>query len=191
MEKDVRPYKQHDMTCAVACMLMVLEYYKVIPKADYQYENKYYRSYHSRYMDGTPFSAIAWHLVKNGFNVEIVHSEKDIFKRNNDMIPNDMFDNLMSEYKEYLNYAGSDLCVINGAIINSDTLKEKLNEDKLVILAGQVNECLHAILLCGYDDDNFIVCDPLYKSKQIRTFKEIDEFINTPIGKWLIAVNKI
>lgn len=38
MELDVKPYRQRKMTCAISCMLMVLEYYKVIPKADWLYE---------------------------------------------------------------------------------------------------------------------------------------------------------
>jgi len=191
MEKNVRTYKQHGMTCAVACMLMVLEYYKVIDKADYQYEKKYYRSYHSRYMDGTPFSAIAWHLAKNGFSVELFHSEKEIFKKDNSFIPNDMFNDLMVEYNQYLDYAiDKGLTIINGNDINSNVLKEKLNEDKLIILAGQQNMCLHAILLCGYDDDNFMVCDPLFKNKQIRTINDIETFMDTNIGKWFIAVRK-
>ena len=44
MIKNINPYKQHGMTCAIACMLMVLEYYKIIPKANYLYEQKYFKS---------------------------------------------------------------------------------------------------------------------------------------------------
>lgn len=40
-----------------------------------------------------------------------------------------------------------------------------------------------------YDENKFIVCDPLYKMKQMRTFEEIDNFMNTSIGKWFISVN--
>lgn len=82
MELDVKPYRQRKMTCAISCMLMVLEYYKVIPKADWLYEKKYDRSYHSQYLEGTPFSALAWHFAKNGLETEIIHSEKEIFTNN-------------------------------------------------------------------------------------------------------------
>lgn len=35
MDKNVRPYKQRGNICAIACMMMVLEYYKVITKANW------------------------------------------------------------------------------------------------------------------------------------------------------------
>ena len=63
MDKDVRPYKQRGDTCAIACMMMVLEYYKVIPKANWYDERRLYRLYGSKYMDGTPFSALAVSLL--------------------------------------------------------------------------------------------------------------------------------
>ena len=31
--------------------------------------------------------------------------------------------------------------------------------------------------------------NPLYNTKQSRTFDEIEKFMNTSIGKWLISVN--
>ena len=67
--------------------------------------------------------------------------------------------------------------------------KQKLQEGNLVILAGELSSIYHAILLTGYDDKGFVVCDPLYKTKQTRTFEEIENFMNTSIGKWFIAVN--
>lgn len=188
MEKDVKPYKQNGMTCAIVCMLMALEYYKIIPKANYLYEQKYYRIYRSKYMDGTPFAALAWHLSKNNLDVEIFHSEKKLFK-NNGNFSNEIFDNLIKEYKSFLDYSKEKGAKLNNGIdINCDILKEKLNENNLIILAGQIGEYLHAILLCGYDDNNFIVCDPMYKRKQVKSFKEVEEFMNTNIGKWFIAV---
>ena len=66
MDKDVHPYKQRKDTCAIACMLMVLEYYKVIEKANWYDEKRYYRLYGSKYVVGTPFSALAYHFSKNG-----------------------------------------------------------------------------------------------------------------------------
>lgn len=136
MEKDVRPYKQNGMTCAIACMLMVLAYYKIIPKANYLYEQKYYRIYRSKYMDGTPFSALAWHLSKNKLKVEIFHSEKELFK-NNGNFSNEIFDNLISEYNSFLDYSKEKGTKVNNGIdINCDLLKQKIEEDNLIILAG-------------------------------------------------------
>lgn len=188
--KEIKPYKQRGMTCAISCMLMVLEYYKIIPEANWIYEKKYYKSYHSKYMEGTPFSAIAWHFVKNNLNVEIIHSEKNMFNNLSHFLPDDSFNDAMREYSNYLEDAiKRGAKVINGCDITCDSIKKKLNEDKLVILAGQTYGSLHAILICGYNEDKFIVCDPLYKQKQEKTDEEISEFMDTPLGKWYIAVS--
>ena len=37
----ITPYKQHRYNCAIACLLMILEYKKIIPKATYFYEKEY------------------------------------------------------------------------------------------------------------------------------------------------------
>ena len=190
MEKDVRPYKQRGMTCAISCMLMALEYYKKIPKADWAYEKKYYRSYRSRYIDGTPFSALAWHFSKNGLETELIHSEKQTFKNDGILSANE-YDKSLEEYNAYLDRANEKGAVIsNGVNINSQLIKRKLEEDKLVIIAGQIGSILHAILICGYEDDCFIVCDPLCKQKQKIFFEDIDKFMDTSIGKWFVTVKE-
>lgn len=192
MEFDIKPYKQRGMTCAIACMLMILEYYKEIPKAAWQYEQRYYKCYHSYYMEGTPFSALAWHFAKNNFETEIIHSERNIFKKDNNMLTNDVYEKTMDEYKDFLIKAQQKgTKIINGITINAKLIKDKLEEGKLIILAGvSDNKYLHAILIYGYNDNKFIVCDPLYKQKKIKSFYEIEEFVKTPIGSWLLAVKK-
>lgn len=191
VEKKVIPYKQKGMTCAIACMLMVLEYYKIIPKVTSYYEKKYFNLYRSYYMDGTPFSALAWHFVKNGLNTEILHSEKRIFNNYKKILPDDIFCKSMEEYKGFLFKAQEKGAkVINGINIDCNLLKKKLEDDNLIILAGKNDGYLHAILLCGYENNNFVVCDPLYNQKQIRTFDEINSFMYTDIGKWCVVVNR-
>ena len=189
--EEIKPYKQRkNDTCAIACMLMVLEYYKIIPKANWQYERKYYKSYHSYCMDGTPLAALAWHFSKNGLHTEIYHSSKDFFDNSNNYLEESLFNNSMKEYKEFINQAqnrGTE--VINGINIDSNLFLEKLQEGKILIIVGMVNDYFHAILLCGYENEKFIVCNPLYQDKNTMSFSEINNFINTPIGKWFIAVS--
>lgn len=190
MDKNVHPYKQRGDTCAIACMMMVLEYYKIMDKANWYDEKRLYRIYGSKYMAGTPFSALAYHMSKNGLDTTIYHSDINIFNNNQRKLDNDDFELAMTEYKENLNHAEkSGTKVVNGININTNLLKEKLQEGNLVILAGEIFGGYHAILLTGYDDKGFIVCDPLYKDKQTRTFEEIDNYMNTSIGKWFITVN--
>lgn len=190
MDKKVKPYKQRGDTCAIVCMLMVLEYYKIIVKANWYDERRLYKIYRSKYMAGTPFAALAFHLAKNGLETTIWHEDKDLFNNKREVIANDAFKLAMDEYKTYLECAVSKGAnVICGIDITVELLKQKLREDNLVILAGKLQNCYHAILIVGYDNDSFFVCDPLYKEKQIRTSEEIKKFMNTDIGKWFISVN--
>lgn len=190
MDKNVRPYKQRGDTCAIVCMMMVLEYYKVIPKANWYDERRLYRIFGSKYMSGTPFSALAFYMAKNGLETTIYHENKELFKNDQGTINSDNFELAMSEYKEYLNYAeNKGAKVVNGVNITINLLKQKLQDGNLVILAGEIPGGYHAVLLTGYDEYGFKVCDPLYKTKQNRTFNEIENFMNTSIGKWFISVN--
>ena len=190
MEKNIRPYRQRGDTCAVVCMMMVLEYYKIIDKANWYDERRLYKIYGSKYMSGTPFSALAYHMSKKGLNVTLYHEDINLFNNNHGVLDNYDFELAINEYKENLNIAEkSGTKVINGININVDLLKEKLEEDKLIILAGELSGRYHAILLIGYDEKGFIVCDPLYKDKQVRIFEEIEKYMDTSIGKWFISVN--
>ena len=190
MEKNIRPYKQRGDTCAIVCMMMVLEYYKIIDKANWYDERRLYKIYGSKHMSGTPFSALAYHMSKNGLKVTLYHEDINLFNNNYGVLDNYDFELAMNEYKENLNIAKkSGTTVINGIDININLLKEKLDEDNFIILAGDLSGRYHAILLIGYDDKGFIVCDPLYKDKQVRTFEEIEKYMVTSIGKWFISVN--
>lgn len=191
MDKNVKPYKQKGDTCAIVCMLMVLEYYKKIEKINWYEERRLYRIYGSKYMNGTPFSAIAYHMSKNGLTTTIYHEDNNLFNNNKNIMDKNLFDLAMNEYKEYLTYAKKEgTRILNGIKIDVNILKEELKKGSLIILAGSIKNIYHAILLTGYDNENFNVCDPLYKTKQTRTYDEIEQFMNTDIGKWLIAINK-
>ena len=190
MDKDVKPYKQRGDTCAIACMMMILEYYKVISKANWYDERRLYRIYRSKYMSGTPFSALAFYMAKNGLDTTIYHESQELFENKRGMLDNNDFNLAMNEYKNYLKYAENNGAkIVNGVDININALKQKLQDGNLVILAGELAGGYHAILLTGYDQNGFKVCDPLYKVKQYRTFDEIENFMNTSIGKWYISVN--
>ena len=191
MDKDVRPYKQKGNTCAIVCMMMLLEYYKIIPKADWKKERMYYRGFRSKYMEGTPFAAMAWFMTNSGLEVKMLHSEENLFKNDGGYIPADVFNSAVREYQDYIDKAletGAE--IENGVDFNSEDIKRQLENDGFVILSGMVNNYLHAILVTGYDKTGFIICDPLYKQKQHRTFEEIDNFMETPIGKWCLYVDK-
>ena len=190
MVKNVKQYKQRGETCAIVCMMMVLEYYKIMDKANWYDERRLYKIYGSKYMSGTPFSALAYHMSKNGLDTTLYHADLNLFNNDCGVLNDYDFELAMEEYKENLIIAKkSGAKVVNGININIELLKEKLQEGNLVILAGEIYGGYHAILLTGYDEKGFIVCDPLYKDKQYRTYEEIEKFMNTSIGKWFITVN--
>ena len=190
MVKNVKPYKQRGDTCAIVCMMMVLEYYKIIDRANWYDEKRLYKIYGSKYMSGTPFSALAYHMSKNGLDTTLYHADSNLFNNDCGVLNDYDFELAMEEYKENLIIAKkSGAKVVNGININIELLKEKLQEGNLVILAGEIYGGYHAILLTGYDEKGFIVCDPLYNDKQNRTYEEIEKFMNTSIGKWVITVN--
>ena len=190
MIKNVRVYKQRGDTCAVCCMMMAMEFYKKMEKANWYEEKRLYNVYHSKYLPGTPFSALAYHLSKNGIDTEIYHSDSKVFNNDQGVLSSHEFNLAMDEYKEYLDMAGKNgTKIINGIDISADLLKEKLMLGKLVILAGEVPGGYHAILLCGYENDNFIVCNPLYKEQRTMTTAQINQFMDTSIGKWFISVD--
>ena len=190
MDKNIHLYKQRGDTCAIACLMMAMEYYGLMQKANWYDEKRYYKIYGSRFIDGTPFSALAYHFSKNGLNTSIYHSEEELFSNKIGEMDTLDFENTMKEYKEYLVRAkekGTN--IVNGIEINHKLLREKLEEGNIVILAGKISNVYHAVLLSGYENDKFIVCDPLYKTKQIKSSDEIEKFMNTDIGKWFITVN--
>lgn len=190
MEKNINVYKQRGDTCAVACLMMVLEYFGIIEKANWYEERRLFRIYGSKYMSGTPFSAIAYHLSKNGLKTSIYHSNPKLFNNDKKELSEDVFQSSMKEYEEHLQRAQlKGTKVVNGIDINAKLIKEKIQNGEIIILAGEINGVYHAILLSGYDKDKFIVCDPLYKSKQIKNEEELNDFMNTGIGKWFISVN--
>lgn len=121
--------------------------------------------------------------------VSIYHSENNLFK-NNKVFSDGIFNLLLNEYNEFLNVAiKSGAKVYNGVNINVQLLKEKLFGNNLIILAGKVNDELHSILLSDCYDNKFEVYDPLYNDKKLLSFNEINDFMNTDIGKWFIVIN--
>ncbi len=189
MKKNIKHYKQRGNTCAICCMLMVLSCYNVIDKINWYDERRLYRIYKSKYIDGVPFSAILYHLSKNNLDVSIYHSENNLFKNSN-VFNDETFELLLNEYNVFLDNAikyGAK--VYKGVNVNIKLLKEKLSENNLIMLAGKIDNIYHSILLSEYVDNGFIVHDPLDKDKKIMSYNEINNYMNTNIGKWFIIIN--
>lgn len=184
----VKVYRQkREDSCAICCMMMVMEYFGIISCNSY-YEKHFYYKLKSNYISGTPLSAVAWYLNKLGLEVEIFHSSKDIFV-NNEYLDNYTFLNCMDEYKKYLSYCENKGVVIcNGISIDGSFIKNKIKDNYLIILSGIIGNVLHAVLVENYDEEKFVVCDSLCKEKVCYSEEEIDKFCDTPLGKWCVCV---
>ena len=192
MKKEIKPYKQTGPTCAIVCMMMVLQYNGLLDKCSNKEETRLYEMYESKAMGGTPFSALAFHLGKSGLKTELYHSEKNYFSNEKKSISEYIFNYALEEYKEYISKAKEfGLKVYNEINIDTDLLKEKLDEGKLLIIAGKKESFLHAILICEYDDKGFFLYDPLETQKLYKSYKDIEEFMKTEIGKWFLCVNTL
>ncbi len=191
MEKNIHPYKQKGMTCAISCMLMVLEYYGKL-KANALFEKDLYRKYRSKIIEGTPLSAVAFHFAKVGFNVDIVHSEKKYFSNEKKLLDPDIFEKSMIEYTNYIEWGmAKGVKSYTDYEITADEIRKRLKKDELIILSGQLKNVLHAVLVCGYENEKFIVCDPLCSKKTIMSQDELIKFSKTDIGQWFVSVHPL
>lgn len=187
MIKDVKPYKQKGLTSVVSCMLMILSYYKKC-NANWFNERKYYSLYKSYYYDGTPASAMAWHFRKNDLETIMFHSEKNYFKRPS-YLKEKEFKKLLDEYKLFLNGAKKIGCEVETEVnIDCEFLRNKLNDDYIILLSGTSGKYLHSVVVCGYEDDSFIICDPLYKRRKSKSIDEMNAFMNNEYGISCICV---
>ena len=81
--------------------------------------------------------------------------------------------------------------------MNPNELRQALDSGRQIILEtiipgdadGIHDHVLHWIVVYGYEGDLFHVCDPL-SSKIKLTTKELEQFMDTPIGKIYIAVDQ-
>lgn len=189
MIKNVPKYTQNADTCAIVCMLSAMKYYNCIDKINSQTEFKYFNKYRSQVLLGTPFSAVAYELAKNNLNVELIHSEKSIFINKHHSMPDYLFSSGMREYKEHMEKAQKEGAkVTNGVDINYDYIINKLKQNHLIMLAGNSGAFLHAILLCGYRDDNIIAFDPLIGRNKTFNKTTLLNYMDTNIGRWCITI---
>ena len=100
-DKAIRIYKQRGDTCAICCMMMALEYFNLMEKANWYDERRLYKIYGSNYISGTPFSALAYHFSKNGLNTSTKFNYYDgIIKGKVSAINNELLLITLFKYKQ-------------------------------------------------------------------------------------------
>ena len=112
-----------------------------------------------------------------------------MFNNEKHLISEYIFEKLITEYNDYIDKGKKyGLEVENGIDISSKLLKQYLDQDTLIIIAGMHKNMFHAVLLYGYEKNNLYICDPISASKKKISYEELYSFMNTAIGKWLLIV---
>ena len=196
MRKKLRFYKQHSMeTCGPACMLMLLDLYGKIKYPTQKQEMKLYSLYRSKVFKGVNGATIANCLSRNGLDVHLVHSSSQMMDNRDGYFSDELFAELLAEYRSEIARCSGGVSVAAGEEINCDTLRQELDADRQIILEtfipgdadGIHDHVLHWIVVYGYEGGLFHVCDPL-SSKIKLTAGELVTYMDTPIGKIYLAV---
>lgn len=146
---------------------------------------------------GTLASAIADCLSANGLNVAVYHSSRRFLDNQNGYFPEPLYQAMLAEYTKTIERIRDRVFVETGCRIAPDWYRERLDEGKLLIVQclvpgdadGMHDETLHWILLYGYEEDEFLACDPL--SCKIRlTGPEAEGYTHTPAGSVCVAVGE-
>lgn len=189
-EKKIKPKQQAGLTCSAACATMIENYVLKSPLDD-SIEHLYANKSNSKYMEGQHYSLLAAEMNRRGINVSLVHENSELFKQNG--LSKGLFDNLMAEYSEGLSQCRSlGVSEKRDLQINPAYMFERLQEGKIIMLAGQIwnSSILHSVLVTGIKNSrDFVIIDPIQGKKEIWTAVELDRFSNTSIGKWLMVID--
>lgn len=193
----VRFFKQHSgETCGISCVQMALDAFGVdFPTV--QKERKYYNMYGSRATRGTLGAAIAYVLSRKGLDVRLVHQSKELVENRGNYFPEDEYRDILCEHISYIERAEGAFPVETGVPVTLERLRKELDEERLVILQilvdGSIDsrhsKSMHWVLLYGYEDSGFLVCDPAC-GKCIFTDEEMRECMETPFVSSFISVGK-
>lgn len=198
MRKKIRFYKQHSMeTCGPACMLMLLDFYRKVEYPTPKQEMKLYSLYRSSAFKGVNGAAIAHCLSKNNLDVSLLQSFHQKMDNRDDYYSEELYEALQGEYQTVLDKCRNRIRLVTDANISCDSLKQELIEGKQIILQcivpgnadGIHDHTLHWIVVYGYKEDEFLVCDPL--SSKIRiTAEALENYIDTPIGRICVVTGE-
>lgn len=215
MRKKIRFFKQHTMeTCGAACALMIADLYgklkdpnrpevPVYPTVRKEIEvYSKYRS-HVRYPNsderypGMSGPMVARYLASRDLEVRLLHSREDMMGNRDGYYPESLFEDLYKEYCTCARNLEGLVQIATGVEINCDTLRRELDAGRHLILqtivpgdADKIHDhVLHWIVVFGYRDDVFSVCDPL-SSKIELTAKQMEGYMDTPIGRICIVVGE-
>jgi hypothetical protein len=153
-------------------------------------ESDFHNRSKSVLVEGEHFAGLAKIAAEAGLEVILVHSEEEMFSNDHYLFARDVFLKLLSEYQSYLSSAEQPISVKCGVELNQDYIKDLLENDYLVLVAGKIGQILHAVLAVGYNQQGIVVIDPLVGKKETYSQYRLNSFMSTSIGKWALAVRR-
>lgn len=198
MRKKIRFYKQHTMeTCGSACMLMILDLYRKVEYPTQKQEMKLYSLYRTKAFKGVNGAAIANCLSRNNLEISLIHSSPQMMDNRGGYFSEELYEALFDEYRAEAEKCVDRIQLTTGTVITCATLKQALDAGRQIILQcivpgnadGIHDHVLHWIVVYGYEENVFLVCDPL--SSKIRLTEEaLDNYMDTPIGRICIVIGE-
>jgi hypothetical protein len=188
--RHVIPFRQSGLTCTAACLTMIASHFNLVERRE-KFEMEVAEASKSKIAIGQHYSGVASKAVELGLEVVLAHSSPTLFDNTSHWIPANIFTSLVAEYNSYLSIVVNNplLRVEKGATIDAQNLKQYIKDGYLVIVAGLIgNDTLHSQLLVGYNQNGFIVVDPLIGKSQQKSKHSVESFMQTPIGSWIMAV---
>ena len=198
MRRKVRFFRQHSLeTCGISCVLMVLYAFGRVQYPTAKQERKLYGIYRCRAFKGTLASAMADCLLRNGLDVAVYHSSRRFLDNRNGYYPEPLYREMLKEYTETAERVADRAALKTDCVLTPEWYRRRLDEGRLLIVQcivpgdadGMHRETLHWILLYGYEEGDFLACDPL--SCRIRlTEEELKGYTDTPVGAICVAAGE-
>lgn len=187
MHKGVQHYRQTADTCASAGLMMMLHRLLGTPLTP-QTEREIHTEARSTLSMGAHFSMLARIAVRLGLEVSLLHSDPEMFVNGGHFTPQ-VFDALLREYRSALPAKHERRFEVkSGVAVSSKEVRRLLQDDYLVLCAGMRDSILHAVVANGYNQEGILVNDPLADRVSTMSDGRLDGFMETPIGRWMLAV---
>ena len=215
--RKTRLYSQHPLqidtdypayvSCGVCCIMMALHAFRGV-HTSLGMEKQLYSSWHCHATPGILGSTIAHVLATFLLDVKLVH-ESPALLENRDRnypfgaeylptgepyFPPEIHERILAEHHSYITREDSTFMLETCVTITPDVIRAELEQNRLVISQrlipdGEGGRAMHWMLIYGYQNDAFLIRDPLQGSISM-TDDVLAGLIDTPFGASYISVGE-
>lgn len=175
---------------------MVLDAFGKVQYPTVKQEQKLYGIYRCMAFKGTLASAIGECLSKNRLNVSIYHSSSAYLDNRDGYYPESLYHEILEEYKQKIDRIMGSVSVSTDFCFSHDWYRNQLDNGNLLIVQclvpgnadGMHDHTLHWILLYGYTEEEYLVCNPSFRKIRLSE-SELEYYTDTPVGSICVAVH--